>query len=72
MIKILILVLFLFSVIDAQKYKKIVHTTDPDAKCLDGSPPALYVHQGTETNKFVIFLEGGGFCQGESQAAVLE
>lgn len=64
MIKILILVLFLFSVIDAQKYKKIVHTTDPDAKCLDGSPPALYVHQGTETNKFVIFLEGGGFCQG--------
>lgn len=64
MIKILILVLFLFSAIDAQKYKKIVHTTDPDAKCLDGSPPAFYVHQGTETNKFVIFLEGGGFCQG--------
>ncbi len=56
MIKILILVLCLFSVIDAQKYKKIVHTTDPDAKCLDGSPPALYVHQGTETKKFVIFL----------------
>lgn len=69
--KILILVLCLFSVIDAQKYKKIVHTTDPDAKCLDGSPPALYVHQGTETKKFLIFLEGGGFCQGESQAAVI-
>jgi hypothetical protein len=31
----------------SQKYKKIVHLTDADAKCLDGTPPAIYVHQGT-------------------------
>lgn len=64
MIKILILLLCISPTFLGQKYKKIVHTTDPDAKCLDGSPPALYVHQGSETKKFVIFLEGGGFCQG--------
>ena len=29
-----------------EPYVKIVHHTDPDARCLDGTPPALYVHQG--------------------------
>lgn len=46
--KISFLVLFLLTAsIQTQKYKKIVHKTDPDARCLDGSPPALYVHQGS-------------------------
>lgn len=54
----------LFTFGTAQKYKKIVHVTDLDAKCLDGTPPAIYVHQGSETDKFLIFLEGGGYCQG--------
>lgn len=53
MIKILILLLCISPTFLGQRYKKIVHTTDPDAKCLDGSPPALYVHQGSETKKFV-------------------
>lgn len=69
----LILVLaILLSLSYAQKYKKIVHLTDPEARCLDGSPPAIYVHQGTEKDKFLLFLEGGGFCQGETQAEVIE
>jgi hypothetical protein len=44
---ILILILSLLGSTNGQKYKKIVHTTDPDARCLDGSPPALYIHQGS-------------------------
>ena len=32
--------------VQAQKYQKIVHNTDPDAKCLDGTSPALYIHEG--------------------------
>lgn len=32
------------------------------AKCLDGTPPAYYVWSGNESKKFVIFLEGGGWC----------
>ena len=27
-------------------YKKVVHNYDPEAKCLDGSPGLLYVHEG--------------------------
>ena len=30
-----------------QLYKKVVHSTDPDALCLDGTPPVLYYHEGT-------------------------
>jgi len=45
--KYLLLALLILSLTSAQLYKKIVHVTDPDAKCLDGTPPALYVHQGT-------------------------
>lgn len=68
----LLAIIFALSAANAQKYRKIVHTTDPDAKCLDGTPPALYVHEGSEKDKFLIFLEGGGFCQGETQADTLE
>jgi hypothetical protein len=69
----LILVLaILLSASQAQNYKKVVHLTDPEARCLDGSPPAIYVHQGSEKDKFMLFLEGGGFCQGETQAQVIE
>ena len=31
---------------DEAAYDLIIHKTDPDAKCLDGSPPALYLHEG--------------------------
>eukprot|EP01084_Bolivina_argentea_P222322 376316_1 len=36
------------------------------AKCLDGSVPAFYFRPGWDngTNKFQIFLEGGGWCAG--------
>ena len=30
----------------AAPYKKVIHNTDPKAKCLDGSSPAVYLHQG--------------------------
>ena len=28
-------------------YNKIIHNTDPNARCLDGSSPAVYLHQGS-------------------------
>lgn len=30
-----------------QPFKKVIHNVDPRAKCLDGSPPAIYIHQGS-------------------------
>lgn len=41
------IVLSFFALASSQKYKKYVHSTDPDAKCLDGTPPAIYVHEGS-------------------------
>ncbi len=41
-----LLLLFTFSTAE-EVYKKIIHNTDPEAKCLDGSPGALYIHEGT-------------------------
>ena len=46
-------------------YKKIVHNFDPEAKCLDWTPGLLYVHEGGDPKKFLIFFQGGGLC-GES------
>lgn len=44
-ISFLILFLCLFYMGWTQEvYKKITHNTDPEAKCLDGSPGALYIH----------------------------
>lgn len=58
--------LFIFSLIvianTQANYKKVIHNYDPEAKCLDGSPGLLYVHEGGDTNKILIFFEGGGLC----------
>lgn len=37
-------------------YKKIIHNSDPEAKCLDGSPGLLYVHEGGDPAKILIFF----------------
>lgn len=41
------------------------------ARCLDGSPPAYYVNPGVGENatKFILFWEGGGWCQSEQDCA---
>jgi hypothetical protein len=47
-----------------QPYKLVIHNTDPEAKCLDGSSPGLYVHEGGDPNNYLLFFVGGGFCTG--------
>jgi hypothetical protein len=45
-----------------QLYTKVINTYDAAAACLDGTPPILYVHPGTQTNKFLIYFMGGEIC----------
>jgi len=74
MIKILLLLVCItkaFSQVEAQHYTKIFNHLDPEAKCLDGSPPILYEHQGTSKNNFLIFFYGGGFFGAEDLASTL-
>ena len=47
-----------------EPYKLVIHNTDPEAKCLDGTSPALYLHEGGDTKHFLVFFVGGGFCAG--------
>lgn len=53
-------------------YKKVLNTIDPEAKCLDGTPGLLYTHEGGETDKFLIYFEGGGFCGDDTLPKTIE
>ena len=60
-----ITILFLILVsCTAQEYELKVNTLDPQAKCLDGSSPALLVHQGTTPKNILIFAIGNTSCAG--------
>lgn len=39
-----LLILIFLSAKSEVVYKKIINNIDPEAKCLDGSPAALYLH----------------------------
>jgi hypothetical protein len=55
-----------------QPYRKIIHNSDPKAKCLDGSSPAIYLHEGGDKKNFLIFFNGGGYCAGANLQQTLE
>ena len=55
-----------------EPYKLVIHNTDPNAKCLDGTSPALYLHEGGDLKHFLVFFVGGGFCAGPTTEAVVE
>jgi len=63
--------LFIQSFCEEQPYNLVIHNTDPNARCLDGSSPALYYHEGGDRNKFLVFFVGGGFCSGTTAGQVL-
>lgn len=44
---------------------------DASARCLDGSPAALYYQVGVQSDKFVIYFEGGGLCRGDGLADMI-
>lgn len=54
-------------------YNLVLHPQDQGAACLDGSPPGLYIHEGTgaNKNKFMMYFDSGGFCGAGSLAETL-
>ena len=67
----LLLASFIIGSLWQKTYRKIVHNTDPEAKCLDGSPAALYVHEGNDKKNMIIFFLGGGICGAGTLEATL-
>jgi hypothetical protein len=49
-----------------------VQGDDPRARCLDGTSPGLFIHQGEETDKFLIFFDGNGYCYGTTSSEILD
>lgn len=64
MSKIISLALLLVLALAQDPYLRVIHSTDPDAACLDGSPPYLYYHEGADRNNFLVHFWGDGLCQG--------
>jgi len=68
-----ITIILLFGmVMGAAFYKKVIHNTDPNAKCLDGSSPMIYLHEGGDTKNIIFYMIGGGACIGTDLASILE
>ncbi|KAL4467888.1 hypothetical protein ABPG74_013223 [Tetrahymena malaccensis] len=58
-----------------QNQNKLVLLQNPkSAKCLDGSAPGYYFSQGygDGQNKFVLYMEGGFYCNGQTEQEILE
>lgn len=54
--KVVYLLLAIAAISLAETEFTLIKNTDPAAKCLDGSTPALYFHAGTESDKFLIYF----------------
>jgi hypothetical protein len=63
--------ILLMTVSTSPVYKKVIHNTDPDAKCLDGSPAAIYLHEG-DSNNILFYFIGGADCAGQDLSDTLE
>ena len=53
---------------------KVVLNPKGEALCLDGTPGAYYISEGSgaNKNKFILFFEAGGWCGGTTLANTLE
>ena len=67
-----IITLILITLVSAanKPYHKIVHVTDADARCLDGSPAFIYLSEGDPENILIHFM-GGASCAGNSLSDTL-
>lgn len=71
-ISLLLLSTLILQAVAQGNYVKVVHNTDPEAKCLDGSPAMVYVHEGTDNKNILLHFLGGAACLGTDLPSTLE
>jgi O-palmitoleoyl-L-serine hydrolase len=69
--KIIYLLVAVLVLVSCEKFTLYKHENSA-ARCLDGSPAGLYFAPGQQSDKFVIYFEGGGLCRGDGLAETLE
>lgn len=69
----IVLAILLGITLQASVYN-LKYVKDPEAKCLDGSPGAYYILDGSGLNKtkFIVYFEGGGWCGSKDLASTVE
>lgn len=75
MMKLAIIASVLVFTLSSSVFHLYKHPESSAAKCLDGSPAALYFSEATDTSskdKFLVFFEGGSSCMGSTLSNVLE
>ena len=75
MIRFLLLFLSIVLTLSNSIFHLYKHPSTSAAKCLDGSPAALYFSEATDTSakdKFLVFFEGGSSCMGSTLSNVLD
>lgn len=61
--------------LNSQTFNLIKHEIKTELsgpRCLDGSPAAIYIDVGAQTDSFMIFFEGGGLCRGDGLNNMLD
>ena len=75
MIRFLALLNILVLALCSSEFHLYKHPANSPAKCLDGSPAALYFSPATDSaskDKFIILFEGGSTCMGSSLSSMLD
>ena len=56
--KVIILMVFILGISSNNIYKLILQSQDRGAACIDGSPPGMYLNEGTglNKNKFLVYF----------------
>lgn len=62
LVQIAVILLALLSLSYAQKLTKIINNLHSEARCLDGSPPAMYFYEGSTPENIVIYPMSMGAC----------
>ena len=65
-----LLVLLLTAFAQYAPYNKVILDNDPEAKCLDGSPAAIYLSEG-DPEHILIYMEGGAMCAGDDLSSTV-
>lgn len=66
-----VLLILLINLALSGNFTFVKHPLTSEARCLDGTQAGFYYEQGTQTDKFVIYFQGGGLCLGDTLAATI-
>ena len=53
-------------------FTKILLPEDSEGKCIDGTPNGYYLSENRNSNNWIFYFDGGGFCNGTTVEKTIE